>query len=100
MMSARDLQVLKLAATGAAAKVIAGELGITQRTVEWHLERARRDLGADSTMGAVYLLAKRRVKIPAMRGAVPIASLWGGPLFTELRLPRSGALRDQGRRKV
>ena len=62
-MTARDLQALRLASRGRTAKEIAGELGISRRMVEFHLLRARKDLGATNTVDAVTrLLTMKRIR--------------------------------------
>jgi DNA-binding CsgD family transcriptional regulator len=44
-LSAREGEVARLVADGLTNKVIAARLGISERTVESHLERTRRKLG-------------------------------------------------------
>jgi DNA-binding CsgD family transcriptional regulator len=52
-LSARELECLNLAAQGATSRVIAAELGISERTVNAHLERAIRKCGARNRQEAV-----------------------------------------------
>lgn len=93
-MSARDLQVLRLAAAGCPAKEIADELRISPRTVEFHLEKARRDYGARSTTEAVYLMVKREsVKIPTRRASAPTQELWQVDVPPVVPVPRTRPLR-------
>ena len=54
-LSRREIEVLRHVALGETSKEIAGALGIGERTVNWHLERAFIKLGADSRAHAVAL---------------------------------------------
>lgn len=77
-MTARDLQTLRLASRGRTAKEIAGELGISRRMVEFHLLRARKDLGATNTVDAVtrLLTMKRIRKTQVEKQAPSVAFCW------------------------
>jgi DNA-binding CsgD family transcriptional regulator len=57
-LTARERQVLALAAVGKTATEIAGALGITERTVQEHIDMVVRKLGADSTANAVAIFLK------------------------------------------
>lgn len=57
--SPRELDCLRLAATGASSKTTARELGISHRTVEEYLLRCRKTVAAESTL-AVTAVALRR----------------------------------------
>lgn len=52
-LTEREREVLALAAEGNADKVIAAQLGITDRTVRFHLSECQRRLGAASRAQAV-----------------------------------------------
>jgi DNA-binding CsgD family transcriptional regulator len=54
-LSRREIEVLTHVALGKTSKEIAGELGIGERTVNWHLERVFLKLGAGSRAEAVAL---------------------------------------------
>ena len=54
-LTIRERQCLSLAASGLLAKRIAAELGISEKTVELHLARARHKLGACTTTQAVAI---------------------------------------------
>lgn len=54
-LTARQADVLRLAATGLSERDIAGRLGISHRTVQKHLERAYRVLGVTSRSAAAEL---------------------------------------------
>ena len=56
-LSARQRQCLTLYAKGRLAKQIAGDIGIAQKTVEYHLEAVRTKLGL-SLVQAVVQAAK------------------------------------------
>lgn len=54
-MSTRELSVIEerivlLIATGESVETIAAELGVSARTVQWHLARARRKLERTATL--------------------------------------------------
>jgi DNA-binding CsgD family transcriptional regulator len=51
----RERQCLALAASGLVTKQIAAEIGISEKTVELHLARARHKLGAHTTAQAVAI---------------------------------------------
>jgi len=52
-LTAKELEVLKLAARGHANKAIAGEMGISDNTVETHLRHAYTKLGARNRLQAI-----------------------------------------------
>ena len=52
-LSPREQEVLEFASRGFPDKAIAGELGISMRTVRYHLDRAMRKLGAHNRTEAV-----------------------------------------------
>ena len=58
-LSARETQVLRLAAKGMAGKQIARALGISPKTVEQHKTRAFRRLGVPNQAAAVAVLTGR-----------------------------------------
>ena len=58
-LSAREREVLRLIAQGLPGKQIAGQLGITERTVKFHTASVMRKLGADNRAQAVALAAER-----------------------------------------
>jgi DNA-binding NarL/FixJ family response regulator len=43
-------QIVLMISDGQSQEAIAGELGVSVRTVEWHLDRARRKLGRAATL--------------------------------------------------
>ncbi|BCH15554.1 LuxR C-terminal-related transcriptional regulator [Mesorhizobium sp. L-2-11] len=54
-ISFRERQCLSMAASGLVTKKIAAEMGISEKTVELHLARARHKLGARTTTQAVAI---------------------------------------------
>jgi DNA-binding CsgD family transcriptional regulator len=52
-LSPRQREILALVAAGRTSKEIAGELGISESTVNWHLSNAFERLGASSRAEAV-----------------------------------------------
>ncbi|OZI40608.1 helix-turn-helix transcriptional regulator [Bordetella genomosp. 1] len=52
-LTPRELQCLRYAAAGLPSPAIAAHLGITPRTVEFHLANARRKLGSRNRCAAV-----------------------------------------------
>jgi DNA-binding NarL/FixJ family response regulator len=58
-LSAREREVLRLVAGGYATKRIAHKLGITERTVKFHVTSILNKLGADNRPQAVALAAQR-----------------------------------------
>lgn len=62
-LSPRMVECLLAAALGRNAEDIAGDLGISQRTVETHLRRARTKLCVPNTLAAVaWLIRATEVK--------------------------------------
>jgi DNA-binding NarL/FixJ family response regulator len=58
-LSQREEEVLRLVAQGLPSKQIARELGITERTVKFHVASLRRKLGADNRAQMVAIAAQR-----------------------------------------
>ena len=58
-LSAREAQVIKVAATGANNKEIAKEMGLSESSVKMFLKRAFFKLGASNRAEAVQLAVKR-----------------------------------------
>src|SRR5688500_4209012 len=58
-LTARELEVLQLIARGLPNKTIAGQLGISQHTVKFHVAAILSKLGASSRTEAVTLGARR-----------------------------------------
>jgi DNA-binding CsgD family transcriptional regulator len=54
-LSPRQREILALVAAGRTSKEIAGDLGISESTVNWHLSNAFERLGASSRAEAVAL---------------------------------------------
>jgi DNA-binding CsgD family transcriptional regulator len=54
-LAPRERQCLSLAATGLVSKQIAAEIGVSEKTVELHLARARHKIGARTTTHAVAI---------------------------------------------
>jgi DNA-binding CsgD family transcriptional regulator len=54
-LSRREVEVLQHVAIGQTSKEIARALGIAERTVNWHIERAFMKLGAGSRAEAVAI---------------------------------------------
>jgi DNA-binding CsgD family transcriptional regulator len=54
-LSPRELTIIRLVAVGRTTKEIASTLGISQRTVNWHLSEVFAKLGASSRAEAVAL---------------------------------------------
>jgi DNA-binding NarL/FixJ family response regulator len=65
LLSSRELEVLRLAAHGARTKEIAGQLGLSSRTVEGHLTSIFNKLGVSSRTEAImYAAARGWVSLP------------------------------------
>ena len=60
-LSARELQCLKQAATGQTAHQIADFLGISERTVRFHLGNAYRKLGAQCRAQAIAIAMRKNL---------------------------------------
>ena len=54
-LSPREIEILRHVALGETSKEIAMQLGIRERTVNWHLARAYEKLGATSRAEAVAI---------------------------------------------
>jgi DNA-binding CsgD family transcriptional regulator len=61
-LTPRENEVAALAAAGASYKKIAAALNIGTRTVEDHLTRLRKKIGATSAYDTVAILSKYRVR--------------------------------------
>jgi DNA-binding NarL/FixJ family response regulator len=59
LLTARELAVLRLVAAGQSNQQIAGSLGITERTVKFHVTAIFNKLGADNRAQAVALAGRR-----------------------------------------
>jgi DNA-binding NarL/FixJ family response regulator len=64
----RERDVLRLVAGGLPGKQVARELGISERTVKFHVAALLRKLGADNRAQAVALAAQRGLLDPPHRG--------------------------------
>ena len=60
-LSEREREVLRLVAAGDASKRIARKLGITERTVKFHITSIFNKLGADNRARAVAIAAERHL---------------------------------------
>lgn len=60
-LSQREIEILRHVALGETSKEIAGALGIRERTVNWHIERAFVKLGAGSRAEAVAIAMERGI---------------------------------------
>jgi DNA-binding CsgD family transcriptional regulator len=60
-LTSRELEVLKWTASGNGAEKIGRILGISKRTVEWHLQIAMQKLGAKTRTHAVILAYRARL---------------------------------------
>src|SRR5260221_8249563 len=60
-LSEREREVLRLVAAGDASKLIARKLGITERTVKFHITSIFNKLGADNRARAVAIAAERHL---------------------------------------
>jgi len=58
-LSKREREVLRLVADGHSNKQIGQKLGITERTVKFHVTSIRNKLGAENRAQAVALAAQR-----------------------------------------
>jgi DNA-binding CsgD family transcriptional regulator len=58
-LSPTEERIVLLLAAGHSASQIAGEVGLDERTVEWHLVRAARKLGTASSLHTQVLRAVR-----------------------------------------
>jgi len=67
LLSPRELEVLNLLRTGAATDDIAAALGITSRTVKFHVAAILEKLGADDRMGAIVKAFDLGLLRPATR---------------------------------
>jgi two-component system, NarL family, response regulator LiaR len=67
-LTPRELDVLRAAARGLPSKQIAGELGMSERTVQTHLRRIFAKLGVGSRTEAVLYAIERGWARPGIRG--------------------------------
>lgn len=58
-LSPRQVEILRLIAKGSGTKEIAAALGITERTVKWHVSRIFQKLGATTRAQAVAAAFER-----------------------------------------
>jgi len=63
-LTPREREVLEAVVSGMANKVIAGELGVSQRTVEIHRANVMRKMKADSVAELVRLVMRTRGELP------------------------------------
>jgi len=68
-LSARQLEVLRMAIRGKANKVIAREMSLSEGTVKQHLSSAFRALGVANRTEAVYRAAELGIELAPQRGA-------------------------------
>jgi len=54
-LTLREREILSLLANGMSARDIAGKLNISERTVEWHIDRVMKRLGARNRIQAVVI---------------------------------------------
>ena len=66
LLTARELMVLRLMPAGLSNREIARSLGITERTVKFHVTAILNKLGADNRTQAVAMASRR--------GLLPVAS--------------------------
>ena len=76
-MQPKTREVLMLKANGKLSKQIANELGIHRRTVEWHLEAAKKELEAKNTVHAVAIALRDKI-ILAGEIACVVLLCWSG----------------------
>ena len=98
VLSAREIQLLELLATGLGNRAIAKQLFISEATVKTHLVHIYGKLGVDNRTAAISVATQRRI----IRRFALMASPVTRPRFPESRMPRApaGALRSNraGRR--
>jgi DNA-binding NarL/FixJ family response regulator len=61
MLSMREIEVLRLVASGNANKLIADQLSITEETVKFHVGNILSKLGANDRTQAVTIALKRGI---------------------------------------
>jgi DNA-binding CsgD family transcriptional regulator len=83
-LSPRERQILKLISVVGHTKGVAEQLGISSRTVEHHLARARQKLGCDTTFQAIALVQEVHPPTPSAPASIAPAEL--------NRKPRQGAI--------
>jgi len=63
-LSPRQREILALVAAGRTSKEIAGELGISESTVNWHIANVFARLGASSRAEAVAVVLREETQLP------------------------------------
>src|SRR5687767_15733345 len=63
-LSPRQREILALVAAGRTSKEIAGELGISESTVNWHIANVFARLGASSRAEAVAVVLREDAQLP------------------------------------
>lgn len=63
-LSPRQREILALVAAGRTSKEIAGQLGISESTVNWHIANVFARLGASSRAEAVAMALREDVQLP------------------------------------
>lgn len=94
-MQPKTREVLMLKANGKLSKQIANDLGIHRRTVEWHLEVAKKELGAKNTAHAVAIAMRDKIILVSEIGCV-ILLCWSG-LFGDVDARRGPVVRNMTR---
>jgi DNA-binding NarL/FixJ family response regulator len=64
LLTPRELMVLRLMAAGLSNREIAGSLGISERTVKFHVTAILNRLGADNRTQAVAMAGRRGILPP------------------------------------
>jgi DNA-binding CsgD family transcriptional regulator len=96
-----ETRVVELLAAGAANAEIAAALGLSRRTVEWHLTKVYRKLGVRSRTQLVARIAGldlRRSRGPTKRADEPFGPLSQGALRVTSKQDRGPAAADRGSR--
>ncbi|MBU4433729.1 MAG: helix-turn-helix transcriptional regulator [Alphaproteobacteria bacterium] len=73
-LTQRERECLRLVDRHMSSKEIARELGLSKHTVDWHLDKARRRLGAPDRYAAARLVSDRASPIPPSDTPPPIGS--------------------------
>ena len=76
MLSPRQREILSLVAAGRTSKEIAGDLGISESTVNWHLANAFERLGASSRAEAVALAIRDEADKDGQKDVSPPRPGW------------------------
>lgn len=88
LLSDREFEVLRLAADGLKPKIIAGRLGLSERTIYAHLANAAKKLGVSGPGEAAMALARRDALGPyakPTKQSLPVAS--DLPFLVDLLVP-------------